>query len=234
MTDEQMFFMGATYQVVTYFVRLMQLVGFILAVFIAKKENNKPIKGLALFLGSEFILWLINQILLYDAPQEGVTEYMYYNTFTAIVRVLVLNYLFSFALNLPKNTKKVLTIFALFTVFLNIVDSIIRGNETILEYVIYSQYLNDLFIIIVSLTYIVHSLNSEGLRKMKYVPISILFFSYFSIHLIYTSSTNFILNQAFKNDLVLIVMLSQIIFDFVFNCLLFIFIIKKFLKNAKN
>ena len=72
------------------------------------------------------------------------------------------------------------------------------------------------------------------LRKMKYVPISILFFSYFSIHLIYTSSTNFILNQAFKNDLVLIVMLSQIIFDFVFNCLLFIFITNKFLKNAKN
>lgn len=233
MSDEKFYFLVGICKGITYILRFFQLAGFLTALYSLLKVPNKLLTALALFLGTEFILWLINHILLFHVPNEAIAEIPTYNVVTAIIRIITLSYLFIFVLKQSKVLTVFFTCLAVAGIFYNVFDLLNIRDRNVLEYVRYSEYFSNFFICLLSLNYTLYALLSDKIRKMKLIPLSLLFFCYFTIKLIYTTFTNFFMNQAIQSQDVFIAMLSSVIFDFAFYLLLLIFIVKKVCSKKK-
>lgn len=89
-------------------------------------------------------------------------------------------------------------------------------------------------VVLMALTYLLTELRKKTIEKISFLNLALLFFSYYIIKIVYTLSTNFILNSALYNNNIFAVMMSKMLFDFPFYALIVFFVLKEIIKNRRQ
>lgn len=235
MSDDQMFFLANVHKMVTYFMYFVIVVTVFLCLHYFKASKVNLFKGLAIYLTTVFSLWGINHFLLLNAPTEGITEIPYTVFISSFLTTISFSYLFVFCLPQPKKAKPFLMLLTLVNILYLVYDFIERGDKTIVEYISYSEIFCFFTALVMTICSTLYGLTSKNINTIKYLPLSLLFFCYSCVQMVYEVSFNFFVNQATKLNNIFLLFMSKIIFDVTFYVLLllFVFQLKTALKNSK-
>lgn len=234
MSDSQLEVLTQLHNILNYTSNFLKLAGFLIGLFFYKSLQSKVYKVLVWFLGLEFLNWFLNTLLLFNQTRKGVNEVEYYEPISVILRLSVISYLFLFTLNKSIKIRVVFSSFVLLNFIYSIYDVVKKGNKSILEYISYSNLMADFMVVLMALTYLLTELRKKAIEKISFLNLALLFFSYYIIKIVYTLSTNFILNSALYNNNIFAVMMSKMLFDFPFYALIVFFVLKEIIKNRRQ